>query len=148
VGDQLVLTYSTVVDPATIKAGWNGAGTSALTVELADKNVAGAAIAGYDRASMLGTNLGQVAFSQNYVNAKARASFAATMTQGTRSVGGTDVTVVTVTLGEVTSGANALRTASQVGTMWWAPTAAVRTPAGVAASTATVTESGAADRDM
>jgi hypothetical protein len=147
-GDQLVLTYSTVVDPTTIKTGWDGTGTTALTVELADKNVAGAAIAGYDRASFLGTNLGQVAFSQNYVNTKGKASLVATLTQSTRSVGGTNVTIVTVTLGEVASGANALRTAGQPGTMWWSPTAAVRTPTGVTASTAVVTESGAADRDL
>ena len=51
-------------------------------------------------------------------------------------------------LKSVTSGANALRTASQLGTMWWTPMAAVRTPGGVAASTAVVTESGAADRDL
>jgi hypothetical protein len=69
------------------------------------------------------------------------------MVASTATVAGTQVTVVTVTLGATTDGGN-LRTASNVGTTAWYPTAAVRTPAGLACSTTPATESGASDKDF
>jgi hypothetical protein len=145
-GDRLVLTYSGVVNLATIQAGWTGASTP-LTVTFKDKAVNGGAVSGLDYLVLGSTNLGQLTFDQNYVKAKKSAAFAATMVASTATVAGTQVTVVTVTLGATTDGGN-LRTASNVGTTAWYPTAAVRTPAGLACSTTPATESGASDKDF
>jgi len=146
-GDRLVLTYSALVDPATIKAGWTGAATT-ITVDLKDKKQAGALLADYDRAEFAGTNLGQVAFAQNYVKNNLAASFTgSTMVATTETVGGVQVTVITVTLGATSQSVN-LHATTAAAAMIWTPTAQVKTAAGVACSTAAAVESGATDTDL
>jgi hypothetical protein len=142
-GDKVVLTYGGIVDLTTIKAGWTGTSTSsAFTLE--DKNVGGG---GADRIRFTEANLGQVAFIQNYVKPKASVIFAATMTAATQNVGGVDVTVVTVTIGEPVSTTN-LSTSPVPGAMKWTPSALAKTPAGVPCSTTVATESGTSDKDL
>jgi len=142
-----VLTYSTLVDPATIKADWTGASTT-LTVDFKDKKLSGALVAGYDRAEFAGTNLGQVRFSQNYLtNGQAAAFTGSTMVATTATFGGVPVTVVTITLGTTTQSAN-LHATSASAAMAWTPSAQVQTPAGVACSTTAATETGAIDKDL
>ena len=146
-GDRLELTYSAQVDPGTIKSGWTGAATT-ITVDLKDKKQAGALLAGYDRAEFAGTNLGQVAFPQNFVRNNLAASFTgSTMVATTQTVGGVQVTVVTITLGTTTQAAN-LHATTASAVMTWTPTAQVMTSAGLACSTTAAVESGATDRDM
>jgi len=146
-GDRLVLTYSALVDPATIKAGWTGAAT-AINVDFKDKKMSGGLVAGYDRAEFPGTNLGQVRFGQNYVVNGLMATFpGSTMVASTASVGGVQVTVVTITLGTTTQSAN-LHTTSAGALMGWTPSAQVKTPAGAACSTTAISETGATDRDL
>lgn len=146
-GDRLVLTYSAVIDPTTIQAGWNGASTT-LTVDFKDKKVSGALVTGYDRAEFAGTNLGQVRFAQNYVgNGQVAAFSGSTMVATTATVGGVPVTVVTITLGTTTQ-SSSLHSTSASAAMTWTPSALVRTPAGVACSTTAATETGATDKDL
>jgi hypothetical protein len=145
-GDQLVLTYSGQVNPATILAGWNGSATS-ITATFKDKNVNGGPVAAQDYVSFGTANLGQVAFPEDYVRSKKSAAFSATMTAVAKTVGGVQVTVVTVTLGSTAQGSN-LRTSAVVGAMTWVPSASAASTTGVACSTSPVTESGTADQDL
>lgn len=144
-GDRITLTYSGVVALSTIRSGWTGAATP-LTAVLKDKAVAGGAIAGYDRLELLGVNLGQVTFVQNYIS-KQQTDVPATMAATTATVGGIQVTVVTITLGAPVTTTN-LRTATASGAMRWTPSSLAATPAGVTCSTTPATETGTADRDL
>jgi chitinase len=146
-GDKIVLTYSAVVDPATIKAGWSGSLTT-ITVDVRDKKQGGALLAGYDRAEFAGTNLGQVAFPQNYVRVNLAASFTgSTMVASTATVSGVQVTVVTITLGATTQSAN-MHPTSATGAMTWTPTVLVKTAVGLACSATAAVETGATDKDL
>jgi hypothetical protein len=143
-GDKVVLTYSTLVNLATIKAGWTGASTP-VTVTMKDKGVNGTGT-GSDRMET-DANLGYVAFAQDYLkNNKSTTLSGSTMTATTATVAGVQVTVVTITFG--TPDTSAIRTASMLGAMRWFPSAAARTPAGLACSTSAATESGANDKDL
>jgi len=143
-GDQVVLTYSTLVNLTTIKAGWTGASTP-VTVTMKDKGVNGTGT-GSDRMET-DANLGYVAFAQDYVkNNKSTTLTGSTMTAATATVAGVQVTVVTITFG--TPDTSAIRTASTLGAMKWFPSAAAKTPGGLACSTAVATESGANDKDL
>ena len=143
-GDQVVLTFSTLVNPTTIKAGWTGASTP-VTVTLKDKGISGTGT-GSDRMET-DANLGYVAFVQDYVkNNKSTTLTGSTMTATTATVAGVQVTVVTITLG--TPDSSSIRTAGTLGAMKWFPSAAARTPGGLACSTAAATESGANDKDL
>jgi hypothetical protein len=143
-GDQVVLTYTTVVNLTTIKAGWAGASTP-VTVTMKDKGVTGAGT-GSDRMET-DANLGYVAFVQDYLkNNKSATLTGSTMTATTATVAGVQVTVVTITLG--TPDTSAIRSAATLGAMKWFPSAAARTPVGQACSTAAATESGANDKDL
>lgn len=139
-GDTLVLTYQGSVDLTTIKTGWTGASTP-LTLTLRDKAVATATAS--DRATF-DVNLGSVLFAQNYVKANKSVAVPATMVATTNATAGT--TTITITLGAISSGD--LRSATATGAMRWTPSTAVRTPGGVACSTTTAVESGAADREF
>lgn len=139
-GDTLVLTYQGSVDLTTIKTGWTGASTP-LTLTLRDKAVATATAS--DRATF-DVNLGTVLFAQNYVKANKSVAIPATMVATTNPGAGT--TTITITLGSISSGD--LRSATATGAMRWTPSAVARTPGGVACSTTTAVESGAADREF
>ena len=144
-GDRLVLTYSSLVDLTTIKAGWTGE-SAAVAVVAKDAKLSGATIAGLDRFE-LGSGLGQVATTSNLLSGSKSSGFTgSTMTASTATVGGVPVTVITVTLGTPDSN-SAFRTAKS-GTLRWAPTASVRSASGIACSTTVASESGSADRDF
>jgi hypothetical protein len=144
-GDQLVLTYSRVVDLTTVRAGWTGAATP-VAVTLEDAGVAGTGT-GTDRIET-DANLGYVTLAQDYVkNGLTVALTGSTMTAATATVNGVQVTVVTITLGTVPS-ANDLRNTSNAGELVWFPSTLVRTPGGTACLATSVTESGTSDRDF
>jgi hypothetical protein len=146
--DKLVLTFSGMVDPTTIRAGWNGLATT-TQVDFKDQTIAGAAIAGYDRAELTGTNLGQVAFPENYVKAGKTVTFTgATMVASTATVNGSQVTVVTITLAATLTGGTNLRSSNVAGVLQWTPTSSLRTPSGASCSTVPAAESGATDKDL
>ncbi|WP_341924165.1 Ig-like domain-containing protein [Nocardioides psychrotolerans] len=141
-GDVLTFTYLGAVDLSTLKAGWTGASTP-LTMNVTDKAVAAATAT--DRATFT-VPLGTVLFAQNYVRANRSVAIPATMTATNGTSGGQTTTIITVVLGTVSS--VDLRNSSTTGAMRWTPSATVKNAAGFACSTATVTETGATDRDL
>ena len=70
-----------------------------------------------------------------------------TMVASTATVGGVQVTVVTITLGSTTQAAN-LHSTSASGAMTWTPTVLVKTAVGVACSATAAVETGATDKDL
>ncbi|PNI10497.1 signal peptidase I [Arthrobacter sp. AFG7.2] len=149
-GDVLAFTYSQPIDPASVVPGWTGAALP-VTVRLRDGNLLGLGNSG-DTVDVLrngsAVNLGAVNTRGNFVKNRSATSINATMSAATVTIAGVPRTVVTVTLGSAASGANNLRIFGTAATMVWSPTAAVTSPAGVATSTAPVTETGALDRDF
>ncbi|TWG91133.1 hypothetical protein L615_008300000110 [Nocardioides sp. J9] len=150
-GDTLTLTWSEVVTPASLSAGWNGAAVP-VTLRLRDGNANGLAYGPKnDVVDVLrgngAVNLGSVALREDYVKTKKQVSFNATMTATTVTVDGTERTVVTIVLGAVSSGSG-LRTVTTTPSMVWSPSGAATSVAGGACSTTPVTETGGADRDF
>ena len=137
-GDQLVLTYSAVVDPATVVAGWDGTGTRSMTVSL---NQSGTK----DTLGFTGANLGQVELFRNFTGKTV--TFAAAVTHTVSTTGGVSRSVITVTLGTV-SDPTGLRAVTGTSNMVWTPSTAVRTPSGIGCSSAPATETGTKDRDF
>lgn len=141
-GDTLVLTYEGSLDLGTVKSGWNGTETT-INVTFRDMGVNPATTG--DRATF-DVPLGAVVFSHDYVKSGKSVAMTARMTATTIAVGGKTLTEITVTLDG--SSSRELRTGKGNGTMRWTPSATVRTPGGVACSTTTAVESGAADREF
>ncbi len=147
-GDQLALTYSGQVNPASISSGWNGSAT-AVTLRLRDGNILGLGNRG-DTVDVLrsnvAVNLGSVNLKQEYIKTNKTTTFNATMVATNTTVNGAPVTVVTVTLGTVASG-NGLR-GGNPGHLVWTPSSSATDPSGKACSPAPVTETGVLDRDF
>ena len=102
-GDTVTLTYSTTVNLNTIKSGWNGSSTN-VPLTMSGDDVPGALVSNMDYMAFPGTNLGQVAFEQDYIDDGRTLTFGgSTMVANTVSVGGRQVTVVTITLSDRTS---------------------------------------------
>jgi chitinase len=146
-GDVITLTYSTTVNLATIKSGWNGSST-AVSVALNDRTVGSPLVSGLDYLAFSSVNLGQVAFAQSYIQSSTVTFGTSTMAAWTQTVGGRQVTVVTVTLGARTGGTGTLSTQTGPGTTQWTPSATVTDTFGNACSTAVASESGTADADL
>jgi hypothetical protein len=89
-----------------------------------------------------------VNLNQNYAKPRKTVVFNATMTATTATINGTPATVITVTIGTVSSGATGLRTVNTASTVVWNPTAAVTSLAGTPSSTAPVNEQGPLDREF
>lgn len=147
-GDTLTLTWSEVLRPSTLVPGWDGTGTAALSVRLRDGNLIGGSSATDDTVQLLtaggaATGLGTVDLNAQFVRSGRTVVFAGTASLSTA----TGRTVVTVTLGTLTSGASSLRTAATAA-MAWTPASAATDLAGNPVSTASVTESGASDLDF
>lgn len=149
-GDTITLTYSGRVDLTKVVGGWNGASTG-VTARFRDGALLGKSTTDDTLDVLAGTspvNLGAVNLRRNYVSNNATATFNATMTAGTVTVGGVVRTTITVRLGTVVSGSTSLRTATTSGALIWTPSAAVTDLQGRPCSTTPVTESGTADRDL
>jgi hypothetical protein len=149
-GDILSFTYSQRVDPATITPGFTGAAVP-VTVRLRDGYLVGTGSNGDTldvHRSGSTVSLGTVNLKQNYINTLRTSTFNATMTTTTQTIQGVPRTVVTITLGTTTSGANTLRTTTTPATLTWTPSAAVTNTTGAPSSTSPVNETGALDRDF
>jgi hypothetical protein len=137
-GDTVRFTFSEPITPASILAGWNGAST-AIRVMLANNANADTMdflnAAGTTRLALTGA-AADLSLGGNFITSST-AAFNATMA--------TSGNTVLVTLGNRIDGT--LATAAP-GTMTWRPSAAALDLAGIAASTALVTESGSRDRDL
>jgi hypothetical protein len=136
--DTITFTFSEPIEPVSVLSGWSGASTS-VTVRIVNNATAdqlqvwnAANNAQLPITSANGVSLGRT----DYV------SSTRTYTSSTMVRSGNDVTV---TLGTA-SGAGS--TAAGNGTMSFAPLATVTDRAGNAASTATATENGAADKEF
>jgi len=134
-GDTLTLTYSTAMKAPTLIAGWSGVGSASLSVKLTD--------AGSAESITLAPGLGTVAAGGNYAQKNKTVTFASTATLSSAAGGGSIVTIVLRT-----ATGTGLRTQSAAVTMKWTPAAAATDLAGVASSTAPVTETGTLDRDF
>lgn len=148
-GDTVTLTYSEVVAPASISAGWTGAALP-VSVRLRDGNLVG----GGSRADVLdvlrngaAVQLGSVGLREDYVKSRKTATFNATMTATTVTVDGQNRTVVTIVVGTLASGGG-VRTSSVAATMVWTPSTAATSATGGACASTPATESGATDRDL
>jgi hypothetical protein len=150
-GDSLAYTYSTLVDPSSLIAGWNGSARPAA-IRLRDGGSAGG-VGGEDvldafTTTGLGTSvpLGLVNTRGNYIKGQPMV-FNATITATTVTVGGQSVTRITVTVGTLTTTDNG-RNVKNAKTMQWTPSSAAKSPSGQSCSTAPVDETGTLDRDF
>lgn len=146
-GDSLVLTYSGPVNLSTIKLGWSGASTP-VSLTLRDKGVVGSLVGSFDRFDVTDANLGQIGLAQNQIRGGKSVSFTgSTMVASTATVGGVQVTVVTVSLGTPSATKDLVKSTGS-GTARWVPSALALSPLGAPCSTALVLESGSLDRDL
>ena len=106
-GDSISYTYSQQVNPATVSPGWTGT-PLAVTLRLRDGNLLGPGST---------VNLGPVNLQQDYAKPGRTAIFNATMTAATVTVNGVPITIITVTLGSIASGANSLHTVTAASTI-------------------------------
>ncbi|HET8755838.1 MAG TPA: Ig-like domain-containing protein [Solirubrobacteraceae bacterium] len=137
-GDTIRLTYSEAIAPASILAGWSG-GSQVIRVYVNN----GGTVDTMDFRNSAGTtrlnlvnSAADLSLGRDFVGSAAIFNAAMTMSGST----------VVVTIGSRISGS--LRTVATTGTMTWRPAAGALDLAGLAASTALVTESGTADRDF
>jgi Bacterial Ig domain len=137
-GDTLRFTYSEAMAPASILSGWTG-GSQAIRVYVND----GGAVDTMDFRNSAGTT------RLNLVNSTTDLSLgrdfvgSAVIFNATISMSGS---TITITFGSKISGT--LKTVATTGTMTWKPSAGALDLAGLAASTALVTETGTVDRDF
>ncbi len=147
-GDQLVLTYSGLLQTTSISAGWTG---TALAVQLRarDGNLLGLGAKG-DTLDVLRNGtvlpLGSVNLKQEYVKTSKTVTFNATLTATTTAVNGVPATVVTVALGTIASGTGAR--GGNPGAMAWTPSSTAVSTTGHACAVTPATETGALDRDF
>lgn len=140
-GDKIAFTFSKAIDPNSILAGWGGASTA---VVLRLNNGSGSnndTVTVYNATNATQLPLGSINLGRtDYTSASI--TFGATGTASSMAMSGN---TITITLGTQSAAAT---TAAATGTMTWAPSASATDPAGNAASTTAVTESGAADKDF
>ncbi|WP_345800902.1 Ig-like domain-containing protein [Microbacterium sp. AZCO] len=150
-GDTVTFTYSTQMSPASILAGWSGAGT-AVTLRLRDGGLLGLGSADDTldvQSGSASVNLGSVDLRGDYLKNNKTSTFTATMTATSATVNGLPVTVVQLSVGTLISG-GALRTApaSAAASMVWTPSNLAKDLGATTSSNAPVTESGALDREF
>lgn len=138
-GDTMNFTFTQPPTPGSIVPGWTGAAPVAIRAVLTDNSSLDAftftTTAG---ASTIG--LGSLNLRGNYIRKNKTGIFNATV-----SISGS---VVTVTLGTLTTTAGDIRTATTSANMTWTPSALAKDAAGNVCSNAPVTESGTAGRDF
>jgi hypothetical protein len=150
-GDSLILTYSELMTPGSISAGWDGSALG-VTLRLRDGKILGLASTA-DTVDVLrgsaAVNLGSVDLRQDFIVNNVTALFPTTMTAATTTnAGGASVTRITLVLGAPTSGSASLNTVATAATMSWSPSTLATDLAGLAASATAAAETGTADRDF
>ncbi len=136
-GDTLTFTFSEVMEPTSILAGWTGASTSVQAFFQNGGCGTNDSVTIQDSAGGTGVHLGTVCVG-DVVNGNR------SFTTSTMVLSGVAQSVVTVTLGGNPGGTKA---ASNT-TLTWTPSALATDLAGNAMSTTAVTESGALDTDF
>ncbi|MBS1679271.1 MAG: hypothetical protein JST08_17990 [Actinobacteria bacterium] len=152
--DTVTFTFSEPIDPQSILAGWNGTATN-VVVRLVDNGLLGLPLANdelfvYNAGNTAALPLGGVNLGRgDYVAGLLGGAiyFGATGTKSTMTMSGS---AITVTFGTESAGSLLVgpTTAAGTGSMVWSPEGAPYDRAGNAMSTATATESGAADKEF
>jgi hypothetical protein len=153
-GDTLRLTFSEPVEPESILTGWTGAATN-VVVRIVDNGLLGLPL-GNDTVQIFNAtnttvlplgavDLGRGDYVAGLLGGNVR--FGASGTPSTMTMSGNVVTIALGTYNTVL-GDPVRGTAAGTGTASWAPTATPYDRAGNASSTATATESGAADKEF
>jgi hypothetical protein len=139
-GDVCTFTYSEIIDPESILAGWAGASTS---VVVRFTNSASAdTFAVWNAANAAQLPLGTVATGGNYVGTAVTAGASGT---ASTMVLNTGTNTITITLGTVSGTVNTVAGST---TASWTPSASAFDRAGYAMATTARTETGTADRDF
>jgi hypothetical protein len=140
-GDTISFTFSKAIDPNSILPGWSGSATGVVVRLNNGSGSANDTVAVYNSANATQLPLGSVNLGRvDYTGASITFGASGTASSMTMSSN-----TITVTLGTQSAAAT---TAAATGTMTWTPSASATDPAGNAASTTAVTESGAADKDF
>jgi hypothetical protein len=133
----MTFTFSEVIDPTSILAGWTGNATS-VTLRLIDGGSGTDTLQVWNGAGSAQLPLGQVNLGRkDYVSANVDFT-TSTMTESGAAI--------TVTLG--TASSSSVSTAAANSGMAWTPSANATDRAGNACTTASVSESGTADKDF
>jgi hypothetical protein len=138
-GDSMTLTFSEIMDPESVLAGWTGASTNVI-VRIAD-NAGGDLVTVRNAANTAQLPLGSINLvGTGYVTANR--DFGVTGTASTMSQSGTSITIILGT----PSGATG--TQATTGTMAWTPTVTLTDRAGNTCQTTVSNETGAADAEF
>jgi hypothetical protein len=129
-GDQIIYTYSEVMNPASIKTGWDGSSTT-VTASFAHCSGNGSP----DCLAITEAALGSVALQGSYV-ANGNKFFTASATMVMTTVSGKSVVTVSLT----SSPSSNIATDTAVHQMQWTPSAAASDLAGNPAGTTPVTQ--------
>jgi hypothetical protein len=139
-GDSISLTFSEPIDPESILSGWTGAATN-VVLRIDNNTPTNDRVAIYNATNTVQLALGTVNLGRaDYVGTSR--TFGVSGTPSSMVMSGSTITVTLGTASGTTS------TAAGSGTMIWTPSASAYDRAGNAASSATATESGTADRDF
>ena len=138
--DTITYTFSEVIDPESILAGWTGASTN--VVVRFTNNASLDTFADWNAANTVQLPLGSVNTNGNFVGGAVTAGASGT---ASTMVLNTSTNTITITLGTV---AGTLNTDATNRTSKWTPSASAFDRAGNAMSTTAVNETGAADPDF
>jgi Big-like domain-containing protein len=148
-GDTIIFSFSEPMEPGSILSGWPGSST-AVVVRIAD----GGALGGNDALTVRNSansaqlpfgsvDLGRGDYRSTFLGLGGDISFGVTGTASTMVMSGSQVTVTLGTRDDSTT-----NTAGGNGTMTWGPSATPYDRAANAMSTASVNESGGADKEF
>jgi hypothetical protein len=136
-GDAATFTFSEMIEPNSVLAGWTGSATS-VTVRLIDGGAGNDTLQLWNAGNSAQLPVGQVNLGRkDYVTANVNFT-SSTMVQSGAAI--------TITLG--TASGSSVSTAAGTGTMVWTPSASATDRAGNACATTSATESGSADKDF
>jgi hypothetical protein len=135
-GDKLILTFSEMIDPASIQTGWTGAPGAAVSLNFTSSG-------SNDVATFSGANLGSVALGGDYVQNGVGNLYSLTATMAMTTVTGKSVITVTFT-----SSDSKARTDAGNRTLVWTPSTLAKDLAGNALSAGNATEAAPADADF
>ena len=136
-GDTVTFTFSEVIDPNSVIAGWTGTSTS-VTVRLLDGGIANDTLQVWNAGNTSQLPLGQVNLG--------RIDYVATNVNFTSSAIVQSASSMTITLGTASGGL--VSTALAASPMAWSPSSSATDRAANACSTSAVTESGSSDKDF
>lgn len=137
-GDSITYTFSEVVDPESVLAGWTGAAQG--VVVRVTNNASNDVLTVWDATNATQLPLGSTDVGGDFVTTAV--TLGATGTPSTMVQSGTTITVTFGTL------AGSTQMVTQSATLTWTPSALTTDAAGNPGSTTIVTESGGADRNF